>query len=156
MALEPEPPRTLAPPWPKPCRLLFDTNVVVAALLWHGPPRRLLDMALNERVLLFSSPHLLTALDHTLSYKRLAKRVLLFQTTPQLLVQQYAALVTLTQPGSVPRIVADDPDDDAVVAAALEANVDCLVSGDKHLLRLNGKIAIPVFKAAQVLDHIAA
>ena len=73
------------------------------------------------------------------------------QSSPSALVQQYAALVTLAEPVSVPRVVTDDPDDDAVVAAALAANVDCIVSGDKHLLRLNGKIAVPVLKAAGVI-----
>ncbi len=156
MAHEPEAPRTSAPSWPKPCRLLLDTNVVVAALLWNGPPRRLLDMALNEDVLLVSSPALINELEHTLGYERLAKRILLFQTTAQALAQQYTALVTLTEPGSVPPVVVDDPDDDAVVAAALAANVDCIVSGDRHLLGLHGKIAVPVLKAAQVLVHIGA
>lgn len=38
-------------------RVLLDTNVVIAALLWHGTPRRLLDRAIDDEAIeLYSSP----------------------------------------------------------------------------------------------------
>ena len=38
-------------------RLVLDTNVVVAGLLWHGAPRRLIDLAIDdETISLYSSP----------------------------------------------------------------------------------------------------
>lgn len=41
-------------------RLVLDTNVVVAGLLWHGAPRRLLDSAIDdETISLYSSPVLI-------------------------------------------------------------------------------------------------
>jgi predicted nucleic acid-binding protein len=41
----------------------------------------------------------------------------------------------LVQPTRVPRIVPNDPDDDQVLACALTAHADLIVSGDrKHLL----------------------
>ncbi len=49
-------------------RLVLDTNVVVAALLWNGPPRSLLDLAVDSGVEFFSSPVLIEELAHTLSY----------------------------------------------------------------------------------------
>ena len=54
-----------------PLRLVLDTNVVVAGLLWNGPPRRLIEAAIDgQTVELFSSPVLLDALAHTLGYSR--------------------------------------------------------------------------------------
>ena len=38
-------------------------------------------------------------------------------------------------PLSVPRVAADDADDDYVLACALTAQADSIVSGDKHLLK---------------------
>lgn len=111
-------------------------------------------MALRGQVRLFGSQALIVELERTLAYPRLAKRMAALETTAAVLVQQYAALVTLIEPAHVPRVVADDPDDDAIVAAALAAKVDCVVSGDKHLLRLHGQISVPVFKAAEVLARI--
>ena len=31
----------------QPLRLVLDTNIVVAGLLWNGPPRRLMELAIE-------------------------------------------------------------------------------------------------------------
>ena len=31
----------------QPLRLVLDTNIVVAGLLWNGPPRRLIELAIE-------------------------------------------------------------------------------------------------------------
>lgn len=49
-----------------PLRLVLDTNVVVAGLLWNGPPRRLLQAAIDGECDLFSSAVPLDELAHTL------------------------------------------------------------------------------------------
>jgi putative PIN family toxin of toxin-antitoxin system len=56
-------------------RLVLDTNVVVAGLLWNGHPRRLLDLAINGDVTLFSSPALIDELAHTLNYPKFSQRI---------------------------------------------------------------------------------
>jgi predicted nucleic acid-binding protein len=52
---------------------------------------------------------------------------------------------------SVPRVVPDDPDDDHVVACAVAARVDVIVSGDKHLLKLREYQGIRMVTAAQAV-----
>jgi predicted nucleic acid-binding protein len=42
------------------------------------------------------------------------------------------------------------------VAAALALNADFIVSGDKHLLRLNGVLSVPVINAATAVAHWAS
>ena len=47
----------------RPLRLVLDTNIVVAGFLWSGPPRRLIEWAIEgAAVELFSSPVLLDEL----------------------------------------------------------------------------------------------
>ena len=97
----------------QPLRLVLDTNVVVAGLLWNGPPRRLIEWAVEgEKLELFSSPVLLDELAHTLGYAKFSIRIQGFATSVGALVTQYAALVSLVVPASVPRVVAGDADDD--------------------------------------------
>jgi predicted nucleic acid-binding protein len=50
-------------------------SVVVAGLLWNGHPRRLLDLAINGDVTLFSSPALIDELAHTLNYPKFSQRI---------------------------------------------------------------------------------
>lgn len=120
-------------------RLVLDTNVVVAGLLWSGKPRRLLDLAIDGTVTLFSSPALLDELLRTLQYPKFAGRMAVFGTTPAALLTHYSALVSIMTPPQVPRVIAQDADDDQVLACAVAARAHLIASGDKHLHGLGGR-----------------
>ena len=141
----------------QPLRLVLDTNVVVAGLLWNGPPRRLLQAAIDGEVDLFSSAVLLDELAHTLSYSKFTKRIESFGTSIAALVAQYTALVSLVAPASVPRVVAHDADDDHVIAAAVAARAELIVTGDrKHLLPVGTHQGIAIVTAREVVDRLDA
>lgn len=136
-------------------RLVLDTNVVVAGLLWTCTPRRLLDRAIEEAFTLYSSPALIDELAHTLRYPKFVQRIERFGTTPAALVTQYSALVTLVSPTHVPRVIEHDVNDDHVIAAAVAAQANLIVSGDrKHLLPLGSHAGIAIVTPAEALRLI--
>ena len=139
-------------------RLVLDTNVVVAGLLWSGHPRRLLDLAINGDVALFSSPALIDELAHTLNYPKFSQRIAAHcATTPSALTVRYSALVTLVTPSEVPRVIEQDADDDQVLACALAANANLIVSGDKHLRSLGGAYqGIRIATPAEAIHTVGA
>ena len=139
-------------------RLVLDTNVVVAALLWTGPPRRLLDRAIDdETIALYSTPTLIDELTHTLQYPKFAQRIGLYATTPAALVAQYTALVTLLSPIDVPRVIERDADDDHVIAAAVAAHAELIVTGDRrHLLPIGTHQGIAILTAQDALAVLAS
>ena len=60
----------------QPLRLVLDTNVVAAGLLWNAPLRRLIGWAIEGKAVeLFSSPVLLDELAHTLAHSKFASRI---------------------------------------------------------------------------------
>ena len=121
-------------------RVVLDTNTLVSALIApNGPPRRLLDAGRARIFELCSSPVLMAELLDVVSREKFASRLVLAALTPLTIVSEIRRLATMVAPASVPRIVADDPDDDHVLACALAANADLIVSGDKHLLGLVGE-----------------
>lgn len=137
-------------------RLVLDTNVVIAGLLWHGTPRRLLDRAIDDEAIeLYSSPALIDELGKTLGYPKFAQRIARYETTVESLVAQYRALLILVSPIHTPRVVARDPDDDEVLALAFAAQVDLIVSGDDDLLSLKAFRDIPIITAAEAANRIA-
>ena len=141
----------------RPQRLVLDTNVVVAGLLWSGAPRRLIEAAIDGEVDLFSSAALLVELTRTLGYPKFSVRIQNFQTTATTLVGQYTALVSVVAPASVPRIVANDADDDHVIATAIAAGAELIVTGDrKHRLPIGCYQGIAIVTAREVLDRIEA
>ena len=146
-----------APQPQPPLRLVLDTNVVVAGLLWNGPPRRLLQAAIDGEVDLFSSAVLLGELANTLGYTKFTKRIESFGTSIAALAAQYAALVSLVAPASVPRVAANDADDDHVIAAAVAARAELIVTGDrKHLLPIGTHQGIAIVTAREVVDRLDA
>ena len=142
----------------QPLRLVLDTNIVVAGFLWNGPPRRLIELAIDgQAVELFSSPVLLDELAHTLGYSKFTSRLESFGTSIAALVAQYTALISLVAPASVPRIVANDADDDHVIAAAVAARAALIVTGDrKHLLPIGTHQGIAIVTAREVMDRLEA
>ena len=138
-------------------RLVLDTNVAVAGLLWSGPPRRLIELAFEgEAVELFSTPALLDELRRTLGYRKFAARIERFGASVPALVDQYAAIVSIIIPAAVPRVVIADADDDHVIAAAIAAKAELIVSGDRHLLSISRYQDIAIVEAAEALRRIRA
>ena len=70
------------------------------------------------------------------------------------LVDRYAMLTVVVRPLAVPRI-ARDPDDDHVIACAIAAQADFIVSGDHDLLDLGQYQGIAILNASDALVRIA-
>jgi uncharacterized protein len=137
-------------------RIVLDTNVVLSALLWRGTPYRLLD-AIRQRgeVRLFTSPALLDELADVLTRPSATKRLAIIGRTAREVLADYVEAVEVVEPEHVPRVVPDDADDDQVIAAALAAGVDLIVSGDADLLSMGSHQGIPIITAAQAAQRVA-
>lgn len=132
-------------------RLVLDTNTVIAGLLWHGPPRTLLNLARSQHLRLFVSMPLLLELDDVLHRPKFSTRLKQAFVSADELLLGYAALCHQVIPTDILPVVLDDPDDDAVLACALTADVDAIVSGDRHLLAVGFYRSIRILNAADCL-----
>lgn len=74
----------------------------------------------------------------------------------QELFDGYATLAALVTPAAITPTITRDPADDAVLACALAARADLVVSGDAHLLNLKRFHAIEIVAAAGAVKRIAA
>lgn len=124
-------------------------------LLWSGPPWPLMEQAMDDGIELFSSPALLAELQRTLSKPKFIKRLAVLQADEAKLMHRYESLVTLVEPTEVPRVVPTDADDDHVVAAALAAGAELIVSGDRDLLSLISHQGIAIVSVREALERIA-
>lgn len=136
-------------------RVVLDTNVVVSALVWGGTPFKLLQAATDGDIDLYTSPVLMTELRKVVARKHLASRLVRQHTSIEAAIGLYGELAIRVSPLVTPRIVADDPDDDHVLAAAVAANAQLVVSGDKkHLLSIKSYQNILILAPADALVFI--
>jgi putative PIN family toxin of toxin-antitoxin system len=136
-------------------RVVADTNTVVSGLLWDGTPRQLLDAARASQIALFTSPVLLAELEDVLLRDKFAQRLTSAGVDAHTLVLGYAALATLVDPDTIAPVILADPDDDAVLACAVAAQADTIVSGDQHLLAFGQYEGMPIITAAAYIAQIA-
>jgi uncharacterized protein len=135
-------------------RVVLDTNIVVSGLLWKAAPRQVLDAAGEQRITLYASGVLLDELEEVLSRAHLARVIAANRATPEFLMQRYAMLAHLVVPAQVGRVIPQDVDDDAVVACALAASAELIVSGDAHLLNLKQYQGMPIVSATAAVALI--
>jgi putative PIN family toxin of toxin-antitoxin system len=89
-----------------------------------------------------------------LGYEKLARRIATLHTTIRDLLAGYRSLVEIVPAATISPTVIADPDDDHVLACAIAANADFIVSGDKHLLDLKRHQGIEIVNAGEALRRI--
>jgi len=128
---------------------------IVSGLLWRGNPRRILDTARDGIIELYTSPVLLEELEDVLRREKFARRLAAANVTVQDLVSGYSALAIVIEAEPIEPVILVDPDDDAVLACALAADAEIIVSGDSDLLDLKEHKEIRILTATEFLAELA-
>ena len=137
-------------------RVVLDTNQHVSALITpDGNPASIVQLWRAWVIELATSPLLLAEFEEVIRRPHIQERHNLSDTD----IADYLETLrryALVVPGEVVvNVVEDDPDDDAVIACALEAEADAIVSGDRHLLSLGSYRGIQIVRAADFLRGYA-
>lgn len=90
-------------------RAVLDTNVVVAGLLWQWPPQKILLRAMEGKVMLATSPALLSELEGILHRSKFARQIAKQPLSIQALLLRYAELARVVMPAAIPPVILNDP-----------------------------------------------
>ena len=137
-------------------RAVIDTNVLIAALLWRGPPHALLEHVRAGTVSLVSSPALLAELADVIGRSKFDAILTKTNTSRERSLAEVRRLAEVIEPPPLPQPVCRDPDDDQVLALAVAAKVELIVSGDNDLLSLGSFEGIPIIAPAEAVGLIEA
>lgn len=121
-------------------RIVIDTNVIVSAILNpSGTPAYILDAVMDGRFSSITSHALLEEARRVFAYPKL-KRVLARNKVGPEATDQYLdrlSQISTVVPGETTLdVIEGDPDDNMVIACALEGQADYVVTGDQHILAL--------------------
>ncbi|HUB27317.1 MAG TPA: putative toxin-antitoxin system toxin component, PIN family [Tepidisphaeraceae bacterium] len=129
-------------------KVVLDTNVLLAALATHGLCESVLDVCLDSHELILSE-HILAEVERNLRAK--------FKIPPQdarQFIQFLRQEANMVEPVAVPQDSCDDKDDLPVLGTAMAGSADCIVSGDKHLLKLINFKGIPIHSPRAFYDQL--
>ncbi|HOC01719.1 MAG TPA: putative toxin-antitoxin system toxin component, PIN family [Verrucomicrobiota bacterium] len=136
-------------------RLVADTNTLVSASLWQGPSARLLEAVASGKAELVLSPDLLAEFASVIARPKFVDRITAQRTTADQLAQKLAEKVTVVAPATLavpPEL--RDPEDLPVLACALAADAEAIVSGDQDLLTMGAFQGIPILTAREALRKV--
>jgi putative PIN family toxin of toxin-antitoxin system len=131
-------------------RIVADTNTALSGLLWTGPPRQLINLVAQRVLTLSTSVAMLAELAEVIARPKFAERIRTAGLSAAALVQDYARLAEIVEPRSLAEPMSRDADDDIVLATALAAQADLIVSGDRDLLDLG------TFRGVRIVTPTAA
>lgn len=146
-----------APADSSPRRLVavLDTNVYVGGvILSRGIPYQILEAWRRQAVILATSEPIVAEIARALSYPRIRDRYSVSDGDIARLVTSLRtdALVVrgVTESGYVSR----DPEDDMLIACALEVQADCIVTGDQDLLVLGEYQGVEILRPREFLERL--
>ena len=117
-------------------RAVVDTNLFISGIFAkNSPPAKLQDLWINKRFELATSIKILKEVSRVLQYPKIKKS---FHPDKEK-IRRFFRLVfrkaLITKGLYTVNKIADDPDDNVLLACAVEAEADFIVSGDRHLLK---------------------
>ncbi|QLE54983.1 putative toxin-antitoxin system toxin component, PIN family [Nostoc sp. TCL26-01] len=134
-------------------RVILDVNVWISALLWGGVPGKTLRLARNQQINVFASELLFLELEITLKRDKFQLRLQQRGYTVEDLMSVVKGLANDCSTISVDAPQLRDPKDTVVLAAAVAANAEAIITGDLDLLVLIEFNKIPILTPQDFLSH---
>ena len=129
-------------------RVVLDTNVVVSALNFPGNERLVLEYGRRGRFELVLSPFILAEVEGVL-----ARKFGWSEERSSQAVAMLRAAATIVEPIDRVEMVAGGHADNRILACAVEAEADYLVTGDRqHLLPIGEYEGIPIVRAPALVS----
>ncbi len=133
-------------------RVVFDTNVLVSALIKQGKPRELWSNVLEGKIKLYASDELLDEFTEVVirpEFKRYIRKSRMQRFRRILLQKAKFTKVRIHFPQAT-----KNPDDNIVLEAAYNAKADYIISGDKEVLALKEFKGIRIVTVNNMLDAL--
>jgi uncharacterized protein len=134
-------------------KIVVDTNIFVSGWLWGGIPARLFRLARTHQLIICASEPILAELETTLGKQKLQVKLQSLSFTVNGLMTGTRQLVEVYPISTINLPELRDPNDNMILATAIAADADAIVTGDRDLLVLQEYEGIPIVTAREFLDR---
>jgi putative PIN family toxin of toxin-antitoxin system len=130
-------------------RIVVDTNVFISGVFFSGPPSQILHAWRDRRIQIALSQGILQ------EYQRVAENLASKHPGVDLvsILDLLSVEADLFSSPDLPNPVCQDKADDKFLACALAAGARIVVSGDRHLLKVNGYRGIEVIRPQEFVHR---
>ncbi len=133
-------------------RVVLDTNVVLSAFLWQKNLKPLYQAIREKKITPCFTQLTWQELLRTLSYKKLEKQLAKINVPSEEIISLIANRAHFSFSNLKINQIKDDASDNFILACAISARADFIISGDKHLLKLKSFQDIPILTPRQFLN----
>ncbi len=141
-------------------KVVFDTNIFISSIFWKGNPRRIIDLAVANKIKSVTSPDILQEIETVLSED--------FPEIPYEKIEEIIRdILSYSHLTAVDEIIVKglrDIKDTKIISCAVSAKADYIVTGDKDLLVLteykdikilNSKAFLDLFEGSGYFGHLS-
>ena len=134
-------------------RVVLDTNQHISTIIRpNGHPAQIVKLWRIGLIEVAISPFILEEFEAVVHRPRIQQRYNLSDAD----IAEYLEVLrtfAIIVPGTITvNAVPNDPDDNIIIACAIEAEVDMIISGDQHLLSLGSYQGVPIVRAVDFLS----
>ena len=129
-------------------KAVIDTNVFLSAIFWGGKPKEVLRLIFSKRIIGVTSPAILEEIENKLIQKF---------NYPKEQAEEYLKLIIENFHVVNPELkvdIVEDPKDNKIIEAAIEAGADFIITGDRHLLKIKGYEGIEIIAPNEFLSRV--
>ncbi len=130
-------------------KVVLDTNNLISATFWKGPSNEITLLAAKQQITAYTSIEIVN------EYARILERD--FKQSKSQIQEKVSGILSFSKivdPKVKIDAVKEDSSDNKIVEAAVEADADYIVSGDKHLLKLHLYKKIQIVTAREFLEKM--
>ncbi|MBS3030242.1 MAG: putative toxin-antitoxin system toxin component, PIN family [Dolichospermum sp. DET50] len=134
-------------------KVVLDTNIWVSAIIWGGIPDQILLLREQQKLTIVMSQELLDELESTFNKRKLAPKLKALSLTVPTVINliQESVIFYPIQQLNVPEL--RDADDNIILATAIAAKADVIITGDQDLLILFAYQGIAIRTAKDFLNE---
>jgi hypothetical protein len=125
-------------------KVLVDVNVWISGLLWGGVPRKIIQLAQTHQIIIFASEALFKELEATLRRTKFDSKIQSLGLTVEDILDAATEIINFCPNISIDVPELRDVKDNHILAAALSAQAEVVITGDLDLLVLENFAGIPI------------